>query len=210
MGGFSGFATLPAYGLGAIAVIVLYMLQSELRFGAKARSHRAGSADRMSTVLLGLGSAIAILGFALGIKANSPGIGTFLPQWFRDASLPGLPAVAWIGVAIGLCGLGLRLWAVLTLRDRYTRTLLVQDDHVVEQKGPYRRVRHPGYLGSLLVLNGVALASGNGVVLVVSLVATSAVYRYRVKVEDEMLVASFGESYAQYKRTVPALFPRIG
>jgi protein-S-isoprenylcysteine O-methyltransferase len=142
-----------------------------------------------------MAAAVSVLGFALGVKAHS-------------CALPGLPLTAWTGVAIGVLGLGLRLWAVLTLRERYTRTLLVQSDHTVERGGPYRWVRHPGYLGSLLCLNGIALASGNYVTVIASLFATSVAYTYRIMVEDEMLVASLGADYVAYRREVAALFPR--
>jgi protein-S-isoprenylcysteine O-methyltransferase len=108
---------------------------------------------------------------------------------------------------MGVLGLGLRIWAVLTLRERYTRTLLVQREHAIERGGPYRWVRHPGYLGSLLCLNGIALASGNSATLIASLLATSAAYSYRIKVEDEMLVAGLGANYAEYKGQVRALLP---
>ena len=131
----------------------------------------------------------------------------WIPRWFRDAVIPGLPLVVWIGVGVGVAGLAIRLAAVLTLRERYTRTLMVGESHTIERNGPYRWVRHPGYLGSLLCLNGVALASGNLVTAVASLVATLAAYAYRIKVEDEMLVASLGAPYAQYRREVRALLP---
>jgi len=103
----------------------------------------------------------------------------------------------------------IRLWSVLTLRQRYTRTLLVHEGHAIERGGPYRFVRHPGYLGSLLCLNGIALASGSALVFVASLAATSAAYAYRVRVEDAMLVAAFGASYESYRREVGALLPFI-
>src|SRR5262249_51779709 len=90
--------------------------------------------------------------------------------------LPGLPAMAWIAVAIGLLGLALRLWAVLTLRHRYTRTLLINDNHDLERGGPYRFVRHPGYLGSLMTLNGIAAASGSAPIVIVALIVTIAGY----------------------------------
>jgi protein-S-isoprenylcysteine O-methyltransferase len=108
---------------------------------------------------------------------------------------------------MGVLGLSLRLWAVLTLRERYTRTLLVESEHAIERGGPYRLVRHPGYLGSLLCLNGIALASGNSATLIASLLATSAAYSYRIRVEDEMLVARLGVNYVEYKRQVRALLP---
>jgi protein-S-isoprenylcysteine O-methyltransferase Ste14 len=112
-------------------------------------------------------------------------------------------------VTLGVVGLCIRLWSVLTLRERYTRTLLVQDRHSIERGGPYRWVRHPGYLGSLLCLNGVALASGNILTLTASLLATSAAYAYRIRVEDRMLVHSLGPSYAEYRSQVGALIPSL-
>ena len=143
------------------------------------------------------------------MKANSSGISAWLPGWFRRAALPGLPLVAWIGVAVGVFGICLRLWALLTLRERYTRTLLIQGEHSTERNGPYRWVRHPGYLGSLLCLNGVALASGNAVTLTASLLATSMAYSYRIKVEDEMLVNSLGPAYVEYRQEVGAILPSL-
>ncbi|HWH57050.1 MAG TPA: isoprenylcysteine carboxylmethyltransferase family protein [Terriglobales bacterium] len=203
----SRFTALPAYGIGALIVLLLYGMQSEVRFGSRARKIRAGKSDRKSTLLVSASSAVPVLGFVLAMKANSPAVSTQLPQWFRHAFIPGQPALGWMGVALGMCGLALRLWAVLTLRDRYTRTLLLQDEHSVERGGPYHWVRHPGYLGSLLCLNGIALASGNAVILLASLLATWGAYSYRIMVEDAMLIAAFGNSYGEYHRHVRALLP---
>lgn len=201
---FEGFRTLPPHGIGGLAIVVLYVIQAEVRFGAKARSHRAGASDRGSTIALSIAAMVPVLGFALAMKAAAF---SWIPHWFRDASLPGMPAVAWIGVAVGAFGLVVRIWAVLTLRERYTRTLLTQEGQAVERRGPYRWVRHPGYLGSLLCLNGVAMASGNYAVLIASLATTSAAYAHRIRVEDEMLLQAFGETYAAYRREVAAVIP---
>ncbi len=201
------FTALPGYGIAATAVLLLYAIQTEIRFGRRARTTRAGSADRKSTLVLSVCATVPILGFALAMKASSPTVATLLPRWFRNAELPGLPWSAWLGVLLGAGGVALRLWAVLTLRERYTKTLLIQQEHSIERGGPYRWVRHPGYLGSLLCLNGIALASGNWATLLVSLVVTFAAYGYRIRVEDEMLVAAFGDSYAELRREVGALIP---
>ncbi len=203
------FAALPGYGIAALAVLLLYAIQTEIRFGARARTIRAGPADHGSTLAVSLSAAVPVLGFVLAMKAGSPGVAALLPRWFRGAALPGLPASAWLGAGVGASGLALRLWAVLRLRERYTRTLLVQQEQAIDRGGPYRWVRHPGYLGSLLCLNGVALASGNWVVLLASLLSTLAAYRYRILVEDEMLVEAFGDSYAAYRREVGALVPSL-
>ena len=205
----SRFTALPAYGLGAVVVLLLYAIQSEIRFGSRARTIRAGPSDRKSTLAVSVSAAIPVLGFVLAMKANSSAWSALLPSWFRDATIPGLPALAWLGVVLGVCGLALRLWAVLKLRERYTRTLFIQDEHSIERSGPYRWIRHPGYLGSLLCLNGIALASGNLVTLVASVVATSAAYSYRIRIEDEMLIAALGPSYVEYRGQVRALLPSL-
>jgi len=197
------------YGLGGIVLLVLYVLQAELRFGARARAHKAEASDRGSSRLLSLASLAPVLGFVIAMKWAPPAVVAQhgLMAWLFGPSLPGLPATAWIGAAVGLLGILLRLWAVLTLRDRYTRTLLLQQDHAIERGGPYRFVRHPGYLGSLLCLNAIALTSGAAPVFVASLLATIPAYLYRVRAEDTMLVAAFGAPYESYRREVGALLP---
>lgn len=203
----SRFAVLPRYGIGALVVILLFAIQSEIRFGARARTMRAGASDRNSTLALSLSGVVPLLGFALAMKANSPAMVSMIPNWFRYAVLPGLPGLGWLGVVLGGCGLALRLWALLTLRERFTRTLLVQEHQSIERSGPYRWIRHPGYLGSLLCLNGIALASGNLITLLVSLAVTAVAYGYRIRIEDEMLIAALGPPYAEYRNQVRALFP---
>jgi protein-S-isoprenylcysteine O-methyltransferase Ste14 len=191
----AGVAALPSYGVGASLVLLLYVFEAELRFGAKARSHAMGASDRGSTLAVSLSSAVPVAGFVLAMKGRMP------------APLPGMPAIAWLGVVLGALGLLLRLWAVLVLRERYTRTLLLHAGHRIERRGPYRFVRHPGYLGSLLCLNGIALASGNALTLLASMAATFAAYAYRIRVEDAMLVAAFGAPYEHYRRETGALLP---
>ena len=206
---FAGFRDLPSYGIAGLIILVLYGVQAEIRFGNRARAMRAGAADRNSSRLLYVASAIPVLAFVLAMKVNAASWRPFLPDWFRAAVLPGMPATAWVGIALGALGLVIRLWAVLTLRERYSRTLLVHEQHAIERGGPYRWVRHPGYLGSLFTFNGVALASGNWLTLVFSFVVTLAAYTYRISVEDKMLVAELGEPYAEYRRQVRALIPSL-
>jgi protein-S-isoprenylcysteine O-methyltransferase Ste14 len=188
---------MPASSIAALVVLVLYAIQSEIRFGAKARAFRAGASDRGSTVAVSLASVVPLMGFILATRGRIP------------ITLPGMPASAWFGVGLAALGFTLRLWSLLVLRERFTRTLLVQQGHQIERSGPYRFVRHPGYLGSLLCLNGIGLASGNTLAVTASIVVTIAAYLYRIRKEDAMLVKTFGESYAAYRRSTAALVPFI-
>jgi protein-S-isoprenylcysteine O-methyltransferase Ste14 len=203
-------ASFPSHGRGGLIVLLLYALESEIRFGRKARRLKAGGADRGSTIALLVASAVPVFGFIVAMRGKSSALSA-LPGWLRNSeSLPGMPVIAWAGVSLGALGLLVRLWALVRLRHRYTRTLLVHEqDHAVERGGPYRFVRHPGYLGSLLSLNGIALASGNVVTVIASVVTTLAAYTYRIHVEDKMLIAAFGTPYEDYRDEVRALLPFI-
>lgn len=201
---------LPPYAMAAAIVLLLYAVQSEIRFGAKARARVPGKSDRGSSLAVSLACVVPIVGFVLAMKAQSTqslfGIHLSFPNWLLWPGA-GDAALGWTGVVLGVLGILLRLWAVLTLRERYTRTLLVQDDHAIERNGPYRLVRHPGYAGSLLCMNGIALASCSAAVVIASVAATFVAYAYRVRVEDAMLVETFGDQYANYRREVGALIP---
>jgi protein-S-isoprenylcysteine O-methyltransferase len=43
----------------------------------------------------------------------------------------------------------------------YSRTLCTSSEQVVMESGPYRVIRHPGYLGSIMVWTGFGVASGS-------------------------------------------------
>jgi protein-S-isoprenylcysteine O-methyltransferase Ste14 len=201
---------LTPYAMAAVIVLCLYTIQSELRFGAKARAMRGGSSDRGSTIALSLASLVPVAGFLITVRAQRFSQLFHVPGWLIwPGAVPLMVSAAWAGVALGVLGFLLRLWAVLTLRQRYTRTLLVHDEHAFERGGPYRFVRHPGYLGSLLCLNGFALASASVAVFAISAAATVAAYAYRIRVEDRMLVGRFGAPYEDYRRKVGALLPFV-
>jgi protein-S-isoprenylcysteine O-methyltransferase len=53
--------------------------------------------------------------------------------------------------------LALKTWAVRTSGRFDTRTLRSASDQSVTDSGPYRLVRHPGYLGALLLWIGFGL-----------------------------------------------------
>ena len=130
---------LPPYGMAAAIVILLYALQSEIRFGAKARTIVPGTSDHGSTFAVSLSSMVPILGFALAMKAQAAGslfgIRLSSPSWLL---WPGSnhSTFGWAGVGVAVLGILLRLWSVLTLRERYTRTLLVEENQLIERGGP--------------------------------------------------------------------------
>jgi protein-S-isoprenylcysteine O-methyltransferase Ste14 len=101
----------------------------------------------------------------------------------------------------------LRTWGAAYLRSDVVHDRAVHTDAVVAD-GPYRHVRNPLYLGTLVQAIGFSLiASRLGAVLLVVLMSTF-VLRLIGREEAE-LVASQGDRYRAYRAAVPKLLPAL-
>jgi protein-S-isoprenylcysteine O-methyltransferase Ste14 len=121
-----------------------------------------------------------------------------------------LPSVARpVGVGAQSAGLALRAWSMQSLRSSYSRTLRVTNAQTVVEAGPYRRVRHPGYLGSLLIWLGFALTSGSAAVVVAVAGLLIPTYRRRMDIEEQLLIKEL-HGYEEYcgrtKRLIPGVW----
>ena len=105
-----------------------------------------------------------------------------------------------LGTAVVLVGMALRVWAAGYLEKGGE---LCTD-------GPYRYVRHPLYLGSLLAALGFAVMIhaiwGWAAVLPLFL----ALYALQVLSEERHLAATYGETHADFTAAVPLLLPWFG
>jgi len=62
----------------------------------------------------------------------------------------------WFGYLCFLAGIILRIWAIGVLGDLYDPGIVVKAHHYMVQRGPYRVLRHPLHLGTLLEITGLA------------------------------------------------------
>jgi protein-S-isoprenylcysteine O-methyltransferase Ste14 len=106
-------------------------------------------------------------------------------------------------------GLALKIWAMQTLGRFYTRTLRATTGQPVIESGPYRLVRHPGYLGAILLWMGFGLAVRNWVLALGITLAMAAAYRQRIESEEAMLLNTLGEPYAAYQQRTWRLVPGV-
>ena len=176
------------------------VLQRIMRRGEQARSLQASAADRGSTRLLGAAFLLGALALVAAPVLNAQGI----------AGASHGPVVGWIGVAVMVCGLALRLWSQAVLGRYYTTTLRHDDDQPILASGPYRLLRHPGYAGLLLAWVGAGLATANWAVASAVTLLMVVAYSYRIAAEEAMLVSAFGGRYEEYMartwRLVPYLY----
>lgn len=110
-----------------------------------------------------------------------------------------------------LCSAGLliRMWAVIHLGKSFSYDVKKPESLKYIKTGPYRFIRHPAYLGILILgsLPGLILGSIPGFIgmLLTALVPVI----IRAKAEDELLEAEFGEDYIEYKKSTFGLIPFI-
>jgi protein-S-isoprenylcysteine O-methyltransferase Ste14 len=119
------------------------------------------------------------------------------------------PLLGWLGCACLVLGIATRLAAVATLRRQFTTMVAIVARHRIVDSGPYRRVRHPAYLGLLLSLLGFGLCSGNWVCLAVAVGLPPAAIVYRIRAEERALLRHFGPAYAEYASRTHRLVPGI-
>ena len=115
--------------------------------------------------------------------------------------------VGWVGVAIMVGGLAVRLWSQAVLGRYYTSTLRHAADQPVLASGPYRLLRHPGYGGLLLAWLGAGLATANWAVALAIALLMVVTYSYRIAAEEAMLLGAFGDRYKKYMARTWRLVP---
>ncbi len=74
--------------------------------------------------------------------------------------------------------------------------------------GFYAYVRHPLYFGVILILIGALLFLPN-LTMLIFIIASFSYLPIGVMLEEQKLIAEFGEQYVQYQREVKMLFPFV-
>src|SRR5579875_1732908 len=87
----------------------------------------------------------------------------------RDVGTIDGDAVRYLGLVLYVVGGVLRLAPVFVLGRRFSGLVAIQEGHELETGGLYRVIRHPSYLGLLVLLFGWSLVFRSGIGVVVSL-----------------------------------------
>jgi protein-S-isoprenylcysteine O-methyltransferase Ste14 len=114
-----------------------------------------------------------------------------------------------IGTGMLIAGSLLRRHCWRVLGEYFTGDVQARADQPVIDRGAYRWVRHPSYAGGILMFAGIGVALGSWASAVILVVASVAVYSYRIKIEEKALVASIGEPYVAFMRTRKRLIPFV-
>ena len=131
-----------------------------------------------------------------------------LPGWMtRPLTVPEPWAIPLLGFAavLTLGGLAVALWGLAYLRRNFSVFVEVRE---IIANGPYRFVRHPLYIGEILMATGLCLSRPTlfGILVVLAL---SRLQWARTVMEEARLSAASPE-YAERMHTTGRFFPRMG
>ena len=128
-------------------------------------------------------------------------------RWQWTGTLP--LAYHLVGAVVTVLGYGLFMWA-MTANAFFSEGVRIQEErgHVVVSGGPYRFVRHPGYVGAIATHLATPFLLGSWWALIPAVVL-AAVFVLRTRLEDEMLQEEL-PGYQEYvQRTPSRLLPGI-
>lgn len=217
------------------STLVIYLLPVLLGWGLGDLPGYFASAPRTGyaflTVLLGLGVVYQILTVPGGIRGGKGEAGQrvmrqavvkvvvilamygglFLLPFAdrRDLAVwSGGEAWRWVGLLGVAMGLGLVLWSGIALGRFYSPDVTLQKDHRLITIGLYGVLRHPRYLGVLLMTLGMALLfrSWVGLLLFIPMLG---VILFRIRDEEALLLRTFGAEWETYCQHSWRLLPYI-
>jgi protein-S-isoprenylcysteine O-methyltransferase Ste14 len=114
-----------------------------------------------------------------------------------------------IGFILIFAGLIIRVKSILTLKQQFTYTVTKIENHELVESGLYKYIRHPGYLGQLIIFLGVSTSLSNWISILCMIIPVSLGYIYRIRVEEKFMTQQLGQRYLDYQKNTKKLIPLI-
>ena len=122
----------------------------------------------------------------------------FVNALYRIVALTAaLSIFEWLGYLCFLCGVLLRIWSLKEIGRFYDPGIALKADHQMIRTGPYRVLRHPLHLGTLLQIAGLASFAPVWLALPVVLAAL-ALCLYLNRTEDRAHAQQLGPAFKVY------------
>jgi len=192
-GGFRAFFSHPALAALAVATFILAVVS----FFSSGNLSSGVREDRGNRWVLAAFGVLGLLDGYLPACADRREFWTF-----------GGDSIRWLGVALYVAGGALRIWPVFVLGRRFSGLVAIQQGHALVTRGVYGVIRNPSYLGLLVYLLGWALAFRSGVGLALAALMVPPLVA-RIRSEERLLLAQFGDEYATYCARTSRLIPRL-
>ncbi len=89
-----------------------------------------------------------------------------------------------LGMALIGIGLIIRIHSILTLGQFFTYSVAKVQNHDIIETGLYKFIRHPGYLGQMLIFIGISIAISNWLSILAMMIPVTIAFLHRINVEE--------------------------
>ncbi len=117
--------------------------------------------------------------------------------------------LASLDIALTIASVWFCFAAARALGRQWALIARVIEGHELIRQGPYAVVRNPIYLAMLGMLIATGLAVSRWQALVCATVVFAAGTAIRIRAEENLLRETFGATFDEYARSVPAFLPRL-
>jgi len=114
-----------------------------------------------------------------------------------------------IGFALVAIGLLIRIGSILTLKQFFTYSVSKIENQQLIETGLYKIIRHPGYLGQLIIFIGISISISNWLSILFMMIPICIGYTYRIKVEERFMIEQLGENYLDYQKRTKRIIPLV-
>lgn len=122
--------------------------------------------------------------------------------------LPNEQLVWGIGLALTAIGVGIAIWARLSLGANWSGTVTLKNEHELVRKGLYRWIRHPIYTGIALGMFGSAINRGYLMGLIGAGLVLLGFY-IKARKEESFLREEFGPQFEAHARQTGMFLPKF-
>ncbi len=181
-----------------IVIIAISYLYGFFEVFMNLRQRRNGnvktSRDKGSLWLL---YGLITVGYALSFAIGATKIGRIYPWNTFFAT----------GMALFAIGFMIRIYSILTLKQYFTYSVAKVENHIIIATGLYKFIRHPGYLGQLIIFIGISTSISNWLSMLLMMIPVTLGYLYRIKVEEKFMTEQLGEDYKNYQERTKKIIP---
>jgi protein-S-isoprenylcysteine O-methyltransferase Ste14 len=114
-----------------------------------------------------------------------------------------------VGSLLAIIGLIVRITSIVTLKQQFTYTVTKVEDHELIEKGLYKYIRHPGYLGQLIIFLGISVSLSNWLSVLLMIIPVLSGYIYRIIIEEKFMAEQLGQKYIDYQKRTKRLIPLV-
>jgi protein-S-isoprenylcysteine O-methyltransferase Ste14 len=113
------------------------------------------------------------------------------------------------GSLLAIIGLIIRVTSILTLKQQFTYTVTKIQNHELIEAGLYKKIRHPGYLGQLIIFLGISTCLSNWISILLMIIPVLLGYLNRINVEEKFMIKHMGQKYLDYQTRTKKLIPAV-